>query len=65
LKLSVNPELWDEALATNELNLHAEVVEAVVKGDPAAAECAVANLIDTLRTAIVAPADPQTSARRA
>lgn len=53
LKLSVSPELWDQALAVEELDLHAAVVEAIADGDPDAAERATVALIDALRTAIL------------
>jgi DNA-binding FadR family transcriptional regulator len=53
LKLSVTPELWDQALAVEELDLHAAVVEAIAAGDPDAAERATVALIDALRNAIL------------
>ena len=57
LKLSVTPELWDRALAVEELALHAALVEAIAAGDPAAAERAAVALIDALRNAILPPED--------
>jgi len=53
LKLSVSPELWDQALAVDELELHAALVEAIVAGDADASERATVALIDALRNAIL------------
>ena len=53
LKLSVSPELWDRALAVEQVDLHAALVEAIAAGDPAAAERAAADLIEALRVVIM------------
>ena len=56
LKLSVSPELWDRALAVEEVALHQELVEGIAAGDPARAEAAAGKLVETLRDALL-PAD--------
>lgn len=53
LKLSVSPELWDRALAVEQVDHHAALIEAIAAGDPAAAERAAADLIDGLRVIIM------------
>jgi DNA-binding FadR family transcriptional regulator len=56
LKLSVSPELWDRAIAVEQVDHHADLVEAIAAGDPAAAERAAADLIEGLRV-VIAPRD--------
>jgi DNA-binding FadR family transcriptional regulator len=51
LKPSVSPEPW--ALAVEEVELHAALVEAIAAGDPAAAERAAVELIDALKDAFL------------
>lgn len=53
LKLSVSPELWDRALAVDQVDHHADLVEAIAAGDPAAAERAASDLIEGLRVVIM------------
>jgi DNA-binding FadR family transcriptional regulator len=53
LKLSVSPELWDRALAVEQVDHHAALVDAIAVGDPAAAERAAIDLIDALRVIIM------------
>jgi len=55
LKLSVSPELWDQALANEEMSHHAALVEAVIDGDPAAAESAAAEIVNVLKHALLPP----------
>ena len=55
LKLSVRPELWDRTLAVDELPLHEQLVDAIVQGRPALAETRAAELIETLRAALLPP----------
>jgi DNA-binding FadR family transcriptional regulator len=56
LKLSVSPDLWDQALAAEEIDYHATLVEAIAAGNPVAAEKAAVNLIDVLKDALL-PSD--------
>jgi DNA-binding FadR family transcriptional regulator len=56
LKLSVSPELWDQALATEEVGYHAALVEAIAAGDPVAAESAAAEIINVLKDVLLLPA---------
>lgn len=58
LKLSVSPELWDRAVAVEQVDHHADLVEAIAAGDPAAAERAAADLIEGLRVVIAPPEPP-------
>jgi DNA-binding FadR family transcriptional regulator len=51
LKPSASPEPW--ALAVEEVELHAALVEAIADGDPAAAERAAVELIDALKDALL------------
>jgi DNA-binding FadR family transcriptional regulator len=55
LKLSVSPELWDQdqALAADELDYHAALIDAIADGDPAAAESAAANIVNMLKDALL------------
>jgi DNA-binding FadR family transcriptional regulator len=53
LKLSVSPDLWDQALAAQEIDYHAALVDAIAAGDPVAAETAAANLINVLKDALL------------
>jgi DNA-binding FadR family transcriptional regulator len=53
LNLSVSPELWDQALATEEIGYHEALVEAIAAGDPVAAEKAAADIISVLRDALL------------
>jgi DNA-binding FadR family transcriptional regulator len=53
LKLSVSPELWDQALAAEEIEYHTTLVEAIAAGDPVAAEKAAVNLIEVLKDALL------------
>jgi DNA-binding FadR family transcriptional regulator len=55
LKLSVSPELWDQALATEEIGYHAALVEAIAVGDPVAAENAAAEIVNVLKDALLLP----------
>jgi DNA-binding FadR family transcriptional regulator len=55
LKLSVSPELWDQALATEEVGYHAALVDAIAAGDPAAAERAAATIVNVLKDALIPP----------
>jgi DNA-binding FadR family transcriptional regulator len=53
LKLSVSPELWDQALATEEIDYHAALVEAIAAGDPVAAESAAADIVNALKDVLL------------
>ena len=53
LKLSVAPELWDQALAVEELALHDSLVKAIVDRKPAAAESAATKLVEALRATVL------------
>jgi DNA-binding FadR family transcriptional regulator len=53
LKLSVSPQLWDQALATEEIGYHATLVEAIAAGDPGAAENAAADIINVLKNVLL------------
>lgn len=55
LKLSVSPELWDQALATEEIDYHAALVEAIAAGNPDAAENAAAEIVNVLKDALLPP----------
>jgi DNA-binding GntR family transcriptional regulator len=55
LKLSVSPELWDRALAVEEVALHQDLVESIAAGDEARAEAAAGRLVETLRDALLPP----------
>ena len=61
LKLSVSPELWDQhqALAADELDYHAALIDAIADGDPAAAENAAATIVNVLKDALL-PQDGST-----
>jgi DNA-binding FadR family transcriptional regulator len=63
LKLSVSPELWDDhyALAVEEVELHAALVEAIAAGDPAAAERAAVALIEALKNVLLPEENHATS----
>jgi len=53
LKVSVSPDLWDQALAVEELAPHEALVDAIVEGDEARAESAATQLVDTLRASLL------------
>ncbi len=53
LKLSVAPELWDQALAVEELALHDSLVKAIVDKKPASAESAATKLVEALRATVL------------
>ena len=53
LKLSVSPELWDRALAVEQVDHHAALVDAIAAGDSEAAERAAIDLIEALRFIIM------------
>jgi DNA-binding FadR family transcriptional regulator len=48
LKLSISSELWDQALAEQEVPTHFELVDAIVARDAQAADAAAARLVDHL-----------------
>ena len=48
-KLAEQPELWDAALAVEELDYHQVLIDAIAAGDVVAAERAAADLIGLLR----------------
>jgi DNA-binding FadR family transcriptional regulator len=53
LKLSVSPDLWNQALAAEELPHHQALIEAIAAGDPTAAEGAALAIIRVLREALL------------
>lgn len=53
LKLSVTPELWDRALAEQELDVHDALVDAIASRDVAAAQAAVTRLVGELSEALL------------
>jgi DNA-binding FadR family transcriptional regulator len=55
LKPSYVPDLWDDALAAEEIGYHAALVEAIAASDPAAAENAASALIEILQEALLPP----------
>jgi DNA-binding FadR family transcriptional regulator len=60
LKLSMAPELWDQALAVEELEHHEALVKAIVDKKPEAAEAAASRIVEALREAVL----PRASAPR-
>jgi DNA-binding FadR family transcriptional regulator len=59
LKLSVAPELWDHALAVEELEHHEALVKAIVDKKPEAAEEAASKIVLALREALLSRAPAQ------
>jgi DNA-binding FadR family transcriptional regulator len=59
LKPSYVPDLWDQALASEEIEYHAALVDAIAALDPAAAESAASALIEILKNALL-PTDGRT-----
>jgi DNA-binding FadR family transcriptional regulator len=59
LKPSYDPDLWDQALASEEVEYHAALVDAIAALNPAAAESAANSLIEFLKNALL-PADGRT-----
>lgn len=57
LKLAVSPELWDRALAAEQVALHTALIEAIAARDGAAAERAAAALMEALAKALLRPED--------
>jgi DNA-binding FadR family transcriptional regulator len=55
LKPSLEPDLWDQALASEEIDYHAALVDAIAASDPVAAEAAVTALIEILKNALLPP----------
>lgn len=55
LKPSSMPDLWDQALAADEVEYHVALVDAIEAADPVAAEAAADNLIDLLKTNLLPP----------
>ena len=55
LKPSFTPDLWDQALASYEVDYHVALVDAIEATDAAAAEAAAENLIDLLKTSLLPP----------
>jgi DNA-binding FadR family transcriptional regulator len=53
LKLSVSPELWNQAVAVEEVPLHQELVEAIAAQDADGAESAAARIISVLRKTLM------------
>jgi DNA-binding FadR family transcriptional regulator len=53
LKLSVSPELYDQALAMQELETHLALVNAISNRDSVAADQAASRLIEELRAALL------------
>jgi DNA-binding FadR family transcriptional regulator len=53
LKLSVTPELWDRALAEQELDAHDALVDAIASRDVKAAQAAATRLVRELREALL------------
>jgi DNA-binding FadR family transcriptional regulator len=60
LKLSMAPELWDQALAVEEVAHHEALVKAIVDKKPASAEAAASKIVEALREAVL----PRASAQR-
>lgn len=59
LKPSYVPDLWDEALASEEIEYHEALVDAIAAADAAAAERAASALIEILKNALL-PNDGRT-----
>lgn len=59
LKPSYVPDLWDQALAYEEIEYHAALVDAIAAADSAAAEGAASSLIEVLKKALL-PEDGRT-----
>jgi DNA-binding FadR family transcriptional regulator len=55
LKPSFVPDLWDQALAAEEIDYHVDLADAIEASDPAAAEAAAAALIEILKNALLPP----------
>lgn len=55
LRLPVASELWDHALARQEVPLHENLVRAIIARDPAAAEAAAGELVQALKQALMPP----------
>jgi DNA-binding FadR family transcriptional regulator len=55
LKPSFVPDLWDQTLASEEIDYHVALVEAIAASNPPAAEAAAAALIEILRNALLPP----------
>lgn len=53
LKLSVTPDLWNRALAEQELDVHDALVDAIASRDVAAAQAAAARLVRELSEALL------------
>jgi DNA-binding FadR family transcriptional regulator len=64
LKLSITPELWDQALAAEEVPHHEALVRAIAAGDGAAAEDAAVSINRVLQDALLSqPTDKPTRQR--
>jgi len=57
LKLSISPELWDQALAAEEVDRHVALVDALEAQDEAAAETAAGELMRVLTQSLLRPLD--------
>jgi DNA-binding FadR family transcriptional regulator len=57
LKPSIVPDLWDQALALDEVDYHVALVDAIEAADPAAAELAATTLIELLKATLLPPDD--------
>jgi DNA-binding FadR family transcriptional regulator len=55
LKPSFMPDLWDNALAADEVEYHIALVDAIEAADPAAAEAAADNIIGLLTRTLLPP----------
>ncbi len=55
LKPSFTPDLWDQALAADEVEFHVALVDAIEAADAHAAEAAADNLIGFLKSALLPP----------
>lgn len=61
LKLSVSPELWNRALAVEEVAVHEELVEAIAARAPSRAEEAATKIISVLMDVLVSASDDDSS----
>jgi DNA-binding FadR family transcriptional regulator len=57
LKPSIVPDLWDQAIASDEVEYHVALVDAIEAADAAGAEMAADNLIEFLKAALLPPDD--------
>jgi DNA-binding FadR family transcriptional regulator len=57
LKPSIVPDLWDQAIASDEVDYHVALVDAIEAADATGAEMAANNLIEFLKAALLPPDD--------